>query len=129
MHLSVSTPGFWVEGVYSALPPSLSPMVTVPAANELPGFDVVDENAPKVASIPAVTATRANAPRVRPAFLKMDTVLLFLVPRWWYIRGDDLPYRREIRRPEKKPIRIAFYGRIARDRLPKTRQRRLHLFR
>src|SRR4029450_5202465 len=48
MHRCVETLGFWFETVYIALPASLSSTKTVPAANELPEFVVVLENAEKV---------------------------------------------------------------------------------
>ena len=48
MQRSVATPGTWFVTVYIAEPASLSSMNTVPAANELPVFVVVLENAENV---------------------------------------------------------------------------------
>src|SRR4051812_20337647 len=68
MHFESVAPGAWFETLYSAEPASLSLIATVPAANELPEFEVVPENAEKVAK-PASEPRAATIPTVTRSFL------------------------------------------------------------
>src|SRR5437763_1209537 len=82
MHLSVTTPGFWLVSVYMAALASLSASTTVPEAKPLPGFVVVLENAEKAptpASEPA-TPTTASVASALPA-------RLFGIRAEFFIRG------------------------------------------
>jgi len=72
MQLTTAVPGLLFADVYSAvLPPSLSPIATVPDANELPLFDVVAEN--------AENAPNAAIPPTTPAIKTVKLILRIVV--------------------------------------------------
>src|SRR5437870_5785732 len=75
MHLVNVSPGFWLETEYIADPASLSPMYTVPAANELPVFEVVLEKAEDVAQ-PAAAPIPPSTSSVISTLRAFDTVFL-----------------------------------------------------
>src|SRR5712691_6721922 len=91
MHLTTGTSGDAFVMVYIALPASLSEIETVPAANTLPGFTVVAENAenvPMPATVPiAPTNSRVKSvfrPRLMRWILSIPD-LLGAFPRPWAV--------------------------------------------
>ena len=73
MHLTTGVPGVAFAMVYIAAPASLSEIDTVPAANTLPAFTVVAENAenvPMPATVPIVPTNSSERSVFRPRLMR-----------------------------------------------------------
>src|SRR4051812_29140495 len=100
MHLSVTTPGFWLVSVYMAAFTSLSASTTVPEAKLLPGFVVVLENAEKAptpASEPAAPTTASVASALPARLFGIRAVFFILVESFPPSVGRSTPRLREDR--------------------------------
>src|SRR2546426_10871627 len=92
MHACTESLGFLLLTLYIAEPASLSEIVTVPVAKELPSFDVVLEKAlktPTPPSIPITPTVMATTRTVRNSFrLRSDTAISLVTSS---VRGPHGP--------------------------------------